>query len=170
MSSTIIYHMVAMTVPPELTGSDQPVVLIAAQMGESNCYESHSGRRSRSWQALHFGTRDQVLTDAIQMAGGFEGGGLKLGGASRWVEPETYIRRAKRLLKEADAVRATEPVPYGGGLVFAGIAPREAWDKPRQPIAWDDHERVRTFMAATLGCEKAPRAYSLFNVSGPEMR
>jgi hypothetical protein len=178
MSSSIIYHSVGLFLPPALTGFAQDLFVIAAQIGDSNCYEcaprGGNGRRARSWQALHFGTHDDVLSDAIRLAGGFEGGGLKLdryGGGD--VTPETYIGRARRVLaaaRENDLSRGW--IPFKDGHVHALPEKRtpkgEGFD--RETIGWDSRDQVRDFIAATVGDPSRGRAYNYFRVTGPELR
>ncbi len=179
MSSSIIYHSVGMFLSPSLTGFAQDLFLIAAQIGESNCFEiaprGGNGRRSRSWQALHFGTYEDVLSDAIRLAGGFEGGGLKLDRYSGGdVKPETYIGRARRVLAAArdnDLTRGW--IPYKDGHVHAvpeKRTPKGDGNFDRETIGWDAHDQVREFIASTLGDPSRGRAYNYFRVSGPELR
>jgi hypothetical protein len=123
MSSTIIYHAVGMTLPPDLTGLDEDIFLIAAQMGDSNCYEisrtGGNGRRSRSWSALHWGTADHIIEDAIRTGGGFEGGMIHLDHYRGYTSPEQYIRRCRRLLAEARDRRGPS-IQFKNGYVFVG--------------------------------------------------
>jgi hypothetical protein len=179
MSSSIIYHSVGMLLPPALTGFSQDLFLIAAQIGESNCYEyapgGGNGRRSRSWEALHFGTEHDVIADAIRLAGGFEGGTLKLdryrGGD---VRPETYISRARRILASArDHDLSRGSIRFKDGHVYAVPEirkPRGNGGFDRKTIGWDNRDVVREFIAATVGDPARGRAYNFFRVSGPELR
>lgn len=179
MSSSIIYHSLGLLLPPTLTGFAQELFLIAAQVGESNCYEiaprGGNGRRSRSWSALHFGTEEDVIADAIRLAGGFEGGGLKLdryrGGD---VRPETYIARARRILAAArDHDLSRGSVRFKDGYVYAVPEirkPKGDGGFVRETIGWDNHDVVREFIAATVGDPARGRAYNFFHVTGPELR
>ena len=173
MSSSIIYHMVGMLMPTTLTGHDQDLVLIAAQVGESNCFEFGSngrdGRRSRSWSALHWGTPDEVLTDIIQTAGGFEGGGLKLDSARGNVTPEFYIGRGKRILKQAQSNNlAFGPVPFKDGHVYANLLDRTG--DMKVSLYWTDREAVCAYMARIRSEPMTHRPYYYLDVSGPELR
>lgn len=172
MSSSIVYHAVGIKLPPAMTGQAQDLFVIAAQVGDSNVYE-HGGRRARSWSALHFGTHDDVLADAIALAGGFEGGGLKLdryrGGD---VPPERYIGRARRLLAAAhDNDLSSGWIPFKGGHVSVALEKRGPGGySDRELIAWDEKERAHGFIAETLADAKRGRAYNYFRVYGPELR
>jgi len=173
MSSTIIYHMVGMRLKPELTGQVVDLFIIAAQIGESNCYEA-GGRRARSWDALHWGTAESVLADVIETAGGCEGGGLTLDRASKCVSPETYIRRGRRVLQEARTYRADEGalggIPFGEG--FVNVWPDQAIvggsATRRTRLDWNDRDNVKVFIADALQ-KTGLRAYAFFGAAGPRM-
>ena len=70
-------------------------------------YDTRTDRRSRSWDACMVGTRNEVLRQAVDMAGACEGGGLQPCG--RHCAPENYIRRIRRLID-----RVEDKLPYGG--------------------------------------------------------
>lgn len=173
MSSTIIYHVVGMRLKPELTGQDVDLFIIAAQIGESNCFEA-GGRRARSWDALHWGTGEAVLADVIETAGGCEGGGLTLDRASKCVSPESYIRRGRRVLEEARTYRANEGalggIPFGDG--FINVWPERATEvgtaARRARLDWADRDTVKAFIADALQ-QPRRRAYAFFGASGPRM-
>lgn len=175
MSSTIIYHAVGMTLPSTLTGLDQDTFLIAAQTGDSNCYEisrgGGPGRRSRSWSALHWGTEQGVIEDAIRVAGSFEGGMMHLDHYHGYASPEQYIRRCRRLLNEARG-RRDSVIPFKGGCVYA--APQKRTPRPGSTFAMDEElfewqdPRAREMLLGAMVAK--PRPYNLFRVSGPELR
>ena len=174
MSSTIIYHAVGMTLPSTLTGLDQDTFLIAAQMGDSRTYEvsgSGRGRRERSWSALHWGTEEGVIEDAIRLGGNFEGGMIHLDHYRSHASPEQYIRRCRRLLNEARG-RRDSVIQFKGGCVYAvpqkrTPRPGSTWAMDEESFEWHD-PRVRE-MLSSAQVEK-PRAFNLFRVSGPELR
>lgn len=175
MSSTIIYHAVGMTLPSTLTGLDQDTFLIVAQMGDSNCYEisrgGGPGRRSRSWSALHWGTEEGVIEDAIRLGAGFEGGSIQLDHYRGYSSPEQYIRRCRRLFTEARG-RRDSAIQFKGGCVYAvpqkrTRRPGSTWATDEETFEWHD-PRVREMLSVAL-VEK-PRAFNLFRVSGPELR
>ena len=173
MSSTIIYHMVGMLMPTSLTGHDQDLVLIAAQMGESNCFEfgrnGGNGRRSRGWNALHWGTPDEVLTDIIQTAGGFEGGGLKLDSARGDVTPEFYIGRGKRVLKQAPSNDlGLGPVRFRDGYVHPYLLDRSG--EKKVSVDWKDRAAVLACISRIRSEPMTHRPYYYLDVSGPELR
>lgn len=174
MSSTIIYHMVGMLMPTSLTGQDQDLVLIAAQMGESNCFEmghnGRNGRRARGWSALHWGTPDEVLADIIQTAGGFEGGGLKLDHARGDVTPEFYIGRGKRILKQAGTNNlGLGPVPFKDGYVYPYLLDRSG-EKKATVDYWKDRAAVQACISRIRSEPMTHRPYYYFDVGGPELR
>lgn len=175
MSSTIIYHAVGMTLPSSLTGLDQDTFLIAAQVGESNCYEisrgGGPGRRSRSWSALHWGTENCVIEDAIRLGGSFEGGWIHLDHYRGYASPEQYIRRCRRLLNEARGRRASS-IQFKGECVYAvplkrTPRPGSSWAMDDESFEWHD-PRTREMLSGALA--EKPRPYNLFRVSGPELR
>ena len=100
MSSTIIYHQAALRLDRDDFGFAADHYLVAAQMGANNCYDS-SGRRSRNWQVLHFGTDLQVLESIVAQAGDCEGGCVKLRCNTVVLTPEQFLSRGRRLLSEA---------------------------------------------------------------------
>jgi len=174
MSSTIIYHMVGMLMPTTMTGQEQDLILIAAQMGESNCFEmglgGRNGRRSRGWDALHWGTSDEVLADIVRMAGAFEGGGLKLDRASGDVSPEFYIGRGKRILKQAqDNSLAHGPVAYRDGYVHPYLRDRGT-NNSSDTVDWKDRDAVSAFITRVRSEGMTHRSWYYFHVSGPELR
>ncbi len=175
MSSTIIYHAVGMTLPSTLTGLDQDTYLIAAQTGDSRSYEisrgGGPGRRARSWSALHWGTEEGLIEDAIRVAGSFEGGMMHLDHYHGYASPEQYIRRCRRLLNEARG-RRDPVIQFKGGCVSAvpqkrTPRPGSSWATDDVSLEWQD-PRVREMLSGAM-VEK-PRAFNLFRVSGPELR
>jgi hypothetical protein len=82
---------------PSLGGVDRFV--IAIEGGDNNLRDSVTGKRVRSWDVCMLGSREQVLRQAVDLAGACEGGSLKPG--SRNCTPEAYIRRIRCLVEGA---------------------------------------------------------------------
>lgn len=173
MSCTIIYHMVPMILPPAVTGHSEPLVLIAAQMGCSRTYESgaRNARRVRDWDALHFGTAEEVLADVIGLAGEFEGGIIKLDHGRGDVSPETYIGRGKRLIKKAAENDFSKgPVRFKEGTVYPRFVERKPDGSRGDEILWEDRDGVASFVARYRAEEVKRSAHYYFRVRGPEVR
>lgn len=178
MSSTIFYHEVIFRVPASHAATSEDLFIHLCQAGSSNCYEFGSnggnGRRSRSWQVNAFGTEKQVLTQGIRVAGDVEGGMLKIGSATQWSKPETYIRRIRGLLKKAQTTNALEHCEYRGysvsfsAFVHENIADSKAG---KTSYDWRDPEQFRTFYARFNAANGfLGMGYNYFSVYGPEMR
>lgn len=102
MSYTIEYQAACFVLPAGLRGLSATKFLIATESGSNNVTERTRGgreRRAREWGIAMIGSQDEVLKQAVMAASCCEGGGLKVRG--RKSTPETYIARARRLLKEA---------------------------------------------------------------------
>jgi hypothetical protein len=76
--------------------ADDVRLVVAVEGGDNNLYEGSSGKRVRSWEVCMLGTFDQVLKQAVYLAGACEGGCLKPHG--RDCKPESYIARIRRLI------------------------------------------------------------------------
>lgn len=179
MSSEIIYHQTCVRIPAEHAGTTEDLFVHAVQIGSSNCYEmgrnGRDGRRSRSWQAIGFGTSADVLTWGIRSAGDTEGGMLKLGGASKWCTPEQYIRKVRSLLAEA----ATTDIRFGHTYKGEHVGIRIEWREDTKPDAgkkvtgydMSHSESVKAFWSRYV-TEEGPKrtAWNYFKVTGPELR
>lgn len=175
MSTEIIYHMAPMVLPAALTGQAEDLILIAAQVGSSNCYEVRSdgrqGRRSRSWEALHFGSREQVLAQGIAMAGSFEGGSVVLDRYRNATLPEQYIRRVRRMLHEAGRNKGPAMVFKDGYLsVYAQRRITVNGREMRENVPWESTEEVRQYISAIQSDPQPKQPYAYFQVSGPALR
>lgn len=173
MSSTIIYHMVGMVLPTGMTGHSEELVLIAAQMGCSRTYESGGGnaRRARDWDALHFGTADEVIADVIRLAGAFEGGIIKIDHARGDVTPEFYIGRGKRIVKKAgENDLGKGPVWFKEGHISPRFIERRPDGNRGDEIPWDNRDAVATFVARQRTEVGKHNAHHYFRVRGPELR
>lgn len=181
MSSTIIYHQLGLLFPKESTGRREDLFAIVAQAGASNCYEIRrdtggNGRRSREWTVLALGSELQVMQQSIRIAGGFEGGGLKMRHMGGDIRPEQYIRTARGLLQRATNIMRGA-LPYKDGFIMchftipprpdAGSNGARGQDVPlheQAPLkAWlgsADFEQMLTAM----------RPSALLAVSGPSIR
>lgn len=178
MSSTIIFHETILRIPGAHAGSTDDLFVHLCQSGSSNCFEygknGRDGRMARDWDVFSFGTEKQVLASGIRSAGYLEGGGLKLGSAIKYSKPETYIRRVKRLLKEAKLTNALTPSYYAGQFILFRLRFREeAVDgvKTATPYDLSDSASFSTFyerFKVDSGFEKSGFRY--FEASGPEMR
>lgn len=175
MSTTIIYHMAPMVLPVALTGQAEDLILIAVQVGSSNCYEVRSdgrnGRRSRSWEALHFGTREQVLAEGIAMAGSFEGGAVVLDRYRNSTVPEQYIRRVRRMLEKAAGYKGPGMVFKDGYVsVYARRRATVNGREVREIVPWDNAEEVRQYISDIRSDPEPKQPYAYFQVSGPALR
>jgi hypothetical protein len=179
MSSTIIYHETILRVPGAHAGSGEDLFIHLCHSGSSNCFEygknGRDGRRSRGWDVYAFGTRKQVLAEGIRGAGHLEGGCLKLGSASKYSKPETYIRRVKRLLKEAQSTNALENCYFAGRHLSVQVRYREETkagiNNGVTAYALHDSASFSTFyerFKADRGFEKG--GFKYFVANGPEMR
>jgi len=123
MSSEIIYHVSTSVIPRGRIGNSTDLYLVAAQIGSNNSYDSISGRRSRNWSGLLFGTKEACMRKVILWAMSCEGGGTFFGcyGESGRSTPERFIRTFRNQLNRND-----HPVLLDGGYSFKGgrIVPR----------------------------------------------
>jgi hypothetical protein len=178
MSSTIIYHETILRIPGAHAGSSENLFIHLCQSGSSNCFENGQygrvGRRSRSWEVYAFGTEKQVLAAGIRFAGHLEGGCLKLGSASKYSKPETYIKRVKRLLKEAQSTNALADCYFvGRHLSVLARYREETKDGVNDVTAYELHDSASfsTFyerFKADRGFEKT--GFKYFAAYGPDMR
>ena len=80
---------------------DWVAVRLPKQRIES-AYEHHfpvHAKRPRSWSCMAFGMHWEVMQRAVEFSAACEGGSLKPHG--RWVKPESYIARMRRVVDEA---------------------------------------------------------------------
>jgi hypothetical protein len=175
MSTSIIYHRIGLCFPADMTGHGEDVFAIVGQVGSSNCYES-SGRRARSWSALHFGTHAQVMRDVIDWAAAFEGGMVVMRTMSDRTLPEGYISSSRAVLKKAkDHNMMHGAIPYKGqslGCHFVTWVPDPATGKPReQSIGTHETDRVRALMADPAFWRRVEerQAFEYLSVSGPRL-
>ena len=106
MSHRLEYQWAAFLVAGAPLGLAEDRFIVVIEGGDSNVYDTQTGRRSRSWDACMAGTRNEVLRQAVDMAGACEGGSLQPHG--RHCTPESYIRRIRQLID-----RAGDKLPYG---------------------------------------------------------
>ncbi|MDI9688515.1 hypothetical protein [Burkholderia cenocepacia] len=106
MSYRLEYQWAAFLVPGAPIGLSEDRFVIAVEGGDNNVRNARTGRRARSWDACMVGTRNQVLQQAVHLAGACEGGSLQPRG--RYCTPENYIRRIRRLVD-----RAKNEPPHG---------------------------------------------------------
>jgi len=99
MSYRIEYQWRAFLLPSSSLGLSEDRFVIAIEGGNNNVCNPRTGRRSRSWSACLAGTHDQVLREAVGIAGCCEGGSLQPHG--RYCTPESYIRRIRQLIAQA---------------------------------------------------------------------
>lgn len=119
MSSTIIYHQLGFRLPWQTYGLEEDHFLVVGQMGASNCYEGWgSGRRSRSWQAVHFGTAQHVVLDRIRWGSDFEGRMVKMQHARGDITPEQAIRQVRRLISDAADLN-----DFSSSFTYRGFGP-----------------------------------------------
>lgn len=178
MSSTIFYHETILRIPASHAGTAEDLFVHLCQGGSSNCYElgrnGRDGRRSRNWQVNAFGTEKQVLTLGIKVAGDLEGGMLKLGSATKWSKPETYIKRVRRLLKEAKSTNALEACEFDGESVsFSAFLHNEPSDSSAGKVEynWRDPASFREFFAKFTERQGFSRmGFAFFDAYGPAMR
>jgi hypothetical protein len=133
MSYRIEYQWAVFRVAGAPLGLAEDRYIVAIEGGDNNLYDTHTNKRSRSWEACMVGTFAQTLRQAVYFAGACEGGGLKPHG--RDCSPESYIRRIRRLLEDAGASPArghwrprlcVAPVhPAVAELRQLGMEPRE---------------------------------------------
>lgn len=167
MSSEIVYHHTVSRVACH-KASAPALYAWMWQIGPSNCYESGTNRRSRSWQLAAFGSREQVLRTAIYFAGDCEGGMLKYRSANGFVKPETFIASVRGLLKRAD--RADQPAMQfrGHGLQLT-LVQRDTMGSITERYRIDAVEEFLNAVPDYLDVRVVPG--SRFGVVvGPEMR
>lgn len=102
MSHWIEYQAASFMIPAGMRGLRATRYVIAMEGGSNNLTErSRSGRERavRDWYIAMIGSADQVLRQAVKVAGDCEGMSLHLCG--RRTTPEAYIRRVRRLLDSA---------------------------------------------------------------------
>lgn len=99
MSHWIEYQSACFLIPDGFRGVKGTRFLIASEGGSNNLTQRTPGgqeRRVREWYVSMVGRRDDVLRQAVRIAGDCEGMSLRLKG--RTITPEAYIRRTRRLL------------------------------------------------------------------------
>lgn len=176
MSTSIIYHQIALRFPKTFTGLAQDLFLIAAQAGSSNCYEASSMRRARSWQAMSFGTAEQIILRSIRTSSSCEGGALTVGSASVRITPEQYITKVRNLLKNADNHDITNgAVAFKDGFVtcqFVRMLPSIGAEPKKELIHPHDQDALSALFSDSEFMEhtQSTYAYNFTNVIGPEIR
>jgi hypothetical protein len=179
MSSTIIYHQIIGRIPKDHAGTSEDLFLLMAQMGCSNCYENgrngRDGRRAREWSVVSFGTANQVMALGMKLSGDCEGGMLKMGSASKHSTPETYVRKLRTMLKDAQTTDLIEGgIRYQGLDVRAAISWREIkleGQAVRTPYNLHSQESFRTFYQRYQQANgHTGTAYRFFEAFGPELR
>lgn len=173
MSSTIVYHQLAVRFPRAFIGLGEDLYAILAQAGSSNCYD-HTGRRSRSWQAIALGTASAVMRQSIDTAGSCEGGMLKVRHARGDVKPEQFITTARNLLKRAADI-TLGPVRFKEGYVTTWFTvPDDASGAPgaARKVYLTEQPSVHAWLASPEFARHLDTAhpYQLVGVSGPEIR
>lgn len=108
MSTHIIDRIAAVRVPAAKEGQET-LFIMATYGGDNNVIEQATNRRARDWSVLAVGSSWHVMRRAIITSSDMEGGSLRLYG-SRKATAETFIRRARKVLKEAPDFRAAEVV------------------------------------------------------------
>ncbi len=179
MSSEIYYHQISVRIPASHAGAAEDLYLQMAQAGSSNCFEMSNhggpGRRSRSWQAVAFGTAKEVLTTGIQIAGHTAGGMVRMGTKANVVTPETWIRKVRKLLSEA---AKTDLSTFGVSINGIPVKPEIVWRTGSEEQTVDSSTYdiqspggFKAFYARYLA-ENGSKLYahSFFKVRGPELR
>ena len=104
MSYRIEYDWVAIRLPKErIESAYEDHFILASLGGDNNVYRS-DGKRPRRWSCMALGMSWQVMQTVVEFAAACEGGSLKPHG--RWMKPEAYITRLRRVV--ADAVSLEE--------------------------------------------------------------
>lgn len=180
MSSTIIYHMLAVTIPKDYTGLEQDLFAVLAQCGCSRTYESSSGnaRRVRAWQAWAFGTHEQVIDQTITEAGTCEGGGMSVGHHNSGTTPEQYITKVRNLLKKAESLDITRgPIPFKEGQVnmhfYRTVPATEPAGEPQtEKVYLGDQADLQKLLHDPEFMQMTQRtyAYNFLKTTGPEIR
>jgi hypothetical protein len=177
MSSEIIYHQTMARLPAQKGINEQDLFFHLVQMGSSNCYEfgtsrSGVGRRSRSWSLISMGSRAQVLSTAIMISGGCEGGMLKLGSASKCASPEQHIRKTRRLLAGAEGHDLRDGIAYKGDPIQINLLTRDTTANTDRFYAMCHPGEFREFLAAHAEslAQRTVIAWSMAKVSGPDLR
>ena len=110
MSSTIDYQRVAY----RYEDKGEPCFIVLHEAGSSNCFESRTGRRARSWYVLADGWSYSVHGKIVRYASSACGGMLRLnsmGGAyhSDFSDVLRFIRAYDKAIKNAQPIEsATE--------------------------------------------------------------
>lgn len=102
MSHWIEYQAASFVIPAGMRGLRATRYVIAMEGGSNNLTERLRNGRERAvrdWYIAMIGSADQVLRQAVKVAGDCEGMSLRLNG--RRTTPEAYIRRVRRLLDSA---------------------------------------------------------------------
>lgn len=177
MSSEIIYHQTMARLPAQKGINEEDLFFHLVQMGSSNCFEygtsrSGVGRRSRSWNLISMGTRAQVLSTAIMISGGCEGGMLKLGSASKYASPEQHIRKTRRLLSEAEGHDLRDGIAYKGYPIRINLKARDTATNVEAFYGISHPCEFKEFLAAHAGplAQRTLIAWSMAKVNGPELR
>lgn len=177
MSSTIIYHQLAGTIPAAHLGANEDYFLVMAQVGESNCYESQTGRRARSWAATGFGTYEQVFTEEIGIASDLEGGMVRWKSMGTSTSPEAYIARVRRMLAMARSVNLSIEgfALCRGEMVCPSFLVKKPKDTPdareeEMGFSLQDADQMKAFFEIyqDQGHRKM-RPYSFVKVHGPRL-
>ncbi|HEY0847319.1 MAG TPA: hypothetical protein VGE12_18265 [Noviherbaspirillum sp.] len=100
MSYRLEYQWGAFHIPADALGLAHDRFIVAIEGGDNNVRQTKTGKRVRSWDACMIGTAEQVVQQAVYVAGACEGGSLQPYG--RCCTPEAYIRRIRRLVEGPD--------------------------------------------------------------------
>lgn len=182
MSYEIIYHKVGLKLPKEATGHTEDLYAIVVQMGSNNCYEINPrggcGRRSRSWSAMAFGTRDQVMKQVIYFASYCEGGSLKMRHGRGGLTMESFITGMRHTLKQAEGNDITlGGMQYKDGVISCVLRQRTVdpatGREDEQHIALHETDRVLALLrdpAYAAQLDSGHPAWPALKVWGPEIR
>lgn len=180
MSTRIIDELKAIKIPQEIHGETyrQDIYILCELGGDNNLINTRTNRRARHWTAVAIGETWRVIGEICEYAGSFEGGMTKF--STGRATPESYIRRCRKALADADTfgsgeLRLTFPIRFNAQekengakyqyeeLIKAGATPQvETRYGEKGEVFHFSSTELKTWLKGIHGC-----AWRNVEVSGP---
>lgn len=193
MSHRIEFDFAAWRIPAMDAGTPEDQFVVASLGGDNNVI-AQSGAVARKWSANCLGTKRDVIRQACMLAKSCEGGSVQLPGR-KWISPENYIARYRRLLDDAphisegykgewftktfliyqqvdriETVQQSNPDVIQSLYAFKEPAKKKDWYSEKQMLEWTftpEPEQLRVFFAALPVFLRDSHAWSFCKIRGP---
>lgn len=173
MSSGIIYRRLALKFQPAETGLHEPLFVLVAITGASNCTMQvyRNGRTTerleRRWRALAAGTYRTVMREVIEIAMSSYGGSLHVGRKGGYTKGSNFIESTRRLVDASDdSVALVSGTPVNAS--FCLPEPDKGDGRYRERIPYDGRLREYFALPQVGGWLADGTLYQYIRVSGPD--